>query len=1380
MTRTVYRFRLAAVCLALVALAFLQTPGRVAADSKLDLTMNPYGLLARALHMWDASGFFGQLQNQGYGYLWPVGPLFAGLHWAQVTPWVVQRVWWSILLVGGFLGFVRLTRLFGVDSALARVIGGLGYVLSVRILSELTTVSVESWPMAVLPWLLIPLVHGSRGGSPRRWAAASAVAFWMTGAINAVASAAILPAGALYLLTRQRGRRTWSLAAWWALGVALASLWWAVPLLLLGRYSPPFLDWIESAVVTTSRNDPTSVLRGASHWVPYLVDTAGPIWPGGWLLVSNAWAVAGTAVVAVLGVAGLLRRDTPERVFLSLVLCAGLVLTGLGHVSSAGLSGFGGEWIRALLDGPLAPIRNVHKFQPLVTFPLAVGLTWLVQSARHRVAVPGEHRIRVPVAATAAVMGLALAASPALTGSLIGARSFLEIPQYWRETATWLNEQDDGRALVVPAASFGTYIWGRPQDEPLQVLDTQSWAVRDAVPLSSAGNIRLLDEVQRYLETGTGSEGMGQALARSGVRWLVVRNDLATKAAGSALPVLVHQALTASPGIMRAATFGPLLTAFESGDLIVEGGLQRTYPAVEVYSVSAQPDSGPEGVIVRDARSVVSFTGSTEALPGLADSGLLGSSAAIAAGDPVPAGSRVSSVVTDTYRRAEANFGASQGQYSNTLTPTDPFGSDRPVHDYYPVDPQDQLSAARLDGAASVTASSAGSSPFTLRGRAPSSQPWSALDGDDRTAWISGDLGPGVGQWWELDLGSAVLASSATVTVVADSRVGTAPAKIRITTDLGTHAVAVSPTALTQTVTIPGGMFRKLRIELAAVQGGGFGQGFGIAEVSIPGVTVRRPVTTVPADGDGGVVLSARSMGRESCAATSTAIVCDPGLAKAGEERAGVDREVDVAVGGQYRVATRLRPRPGPALDALLRAPSNAIAVTASSQSVSDPAGRAQAAADQNRRTTWIASPLDHAPELDVRLPEQQEVTGIVLQTASDVPASSPFEVTVDVDGVPTTFYTDSDGLIDLPAMTTDRLRLRFGTVHQVRSIDPDSGASQILPVGVTELAVLGGSDTRMLQPEYSRVSMPCGFGPSVQVDGEVAATTDVTATVGGILTGQLARGGSCGDVVTLSPGSHRIQVAASAEWLVEDAYLIPVARPPLAPARSVASEPAPNVVSWQDTRRVVDLETATHARLLETSENYNAGWQARAGGQQLESFRVDGWRQAFLVPAGTSGRIELTYRPDGPYRTALAVGALAALVLLALALVPGRSAAGPVGPAALRRVAIAAPLVAAGLMGGPVGLAAAVLVATAGVEEARRTSPRRGAAVALWLGVVGAAVSLAAQVVRIWPGSLDTGIGYQALLIAGPAMVLGALACLPMRRLDAPDEESASPAGAS
>ena len=128
----------------------------------------------------------------------------------------------------------------------------------------------------------------------------SGVAILLAGGVNAVATVALLPLGAWWILTRFRGRALMVLGGWWLLAIALATLWWAVPLLLLGNYSPPFLDWIESSAVTTLLTTPDTVVRGTSQWVAYVVEPGGPVWPGGWQLVSE-WGL----ILAAGGLAAL-------------------------------------------------------------------------------------------------------------------------------------------------------------------------------------------------------------------------------------------------------------------------------------------------------------------------------------------------------------------------------------------------------------------------------------------------------------------------------------------------------------------------------------------------------------------------------------------------------------------------------------------------------------------------------------------------------------------------------------------------------------------------------------------------------------------------------------------------------------------------------------------------------------------------------------------------------------------------------------------------------------------------------------------------------------------------------------------------------------------
>ena len=126
--------------------------------------------------------------------------------------------------------------------------------------------------------------------------------------------------------------------------------------------------------------------------------------------------------------------------------------------------------------------------------------------------------------------------------------------------------------------------------------------------------------------------------------------------------------------------------------------------------------------------------------------------------------------------------------------------------------------------------------------------------------------------------------------------------------------------------------------------------------------------------------------------------------------------------------------------------------------------------------------------------------------------------------------------------------------------------------------------------------------------------------------------------------------------------------------------------------------------------ESLNTGWVAHTtAGTQLTPVAVNGWQQGWVVPAGTSGTITLTFAPNSLYRAGLA-GGLALLPLLALmAWWPQRRrprddpAARPWAPGPWAAVAV---LTAGAVIAGVVGVL--VFGAALGLRWALRDRPRR------------------------------------------------------------------------
>jgi arabinofuranan 3-O-arabinosyltransferase len=96
------------------------------------------------------------------------------------------------------------------------------------------------------------------------------------------------------------------------------------------------------------------------------------------------------------------------------------------------------------------------------------------------------------------------------------------------------------------------------------------------------------------------------------------------------------------------------------------------------------------------------------------------------------------------------------------------------------------------------------------------------------------------------------------------------------------------------------------------------------------------------------------------------------------------------------------------------------------------------------------------------------------------------------------------------------------------------------------------------------------------------------------------------------------------------------------------ASAPkAATIVSWTSSVRKLRVTAPTRSYLV-VNENFNPGWRAVVHGRRLQPVRLDGWKQAWVLPAGTNGVATLTYQPESLYRDAV-VGGLAALAVILL-----------------------------------------------------------------------------------------------------------------------------------
>ncbi|MEJ7831966.1 MAG: alpha-(1-_3)-arabinofuranosyltransferase [Nocardioides sp.] len=1356
-------FRILAACALLVGLAMTQDPGFLSSDTKFDLAAAPVDFLRRALHLWDQEGAFGQLQNQAYGYLWPMGPFFSLGALAAVPAWVVQRLWLGLVLAVAFGGTAKVARALGVRSDFACFVAAFAYALSPRMVTTLGPISIEAWPSALVPWVLLPLVVGSTSGSPRRAAALSALAVAMVGGVNAAATLAVLPLGALWLLTRTPGPRRRSMMLWWPAFTALGTLWWLVPLFVMGAYSPPFLDYIESTSVTTIPTTLFDALRGTSNWVPYIdADSRA-----GRDLLATGYIVINSSVVLALGFAGLLHRRTPERRFLALGVLVGVLMVTAGHLGP--VEGWFAAAQADLLDGVLAPLRNVHKFDPVLRLPLVVGLAFALDHLRAASGVPAgtdETFIRANRVSVSgfACMAVALAALPALSGRVVPAGAFLDVPDYWEQTAAWLDTDyaehaedsgSRGTALLIPGAAFGTYVWGSPRDEPLQWLTDSPWAVRNIIPLTPPNNIRMLDTVEDRLNQGRGSPGLVDYLRRAGVRHLVVRNDL-EPSFDIPDPVLVHQTIADSPGLERVQTFGPMVGGepyLEDGRrrVLINGGWQASYPAVEIFEV---PDVDP----VASTAVPTVVVGGPEDLLDLADLGVIGGGPTVLAPDldGAPPGDLV---LTDGLQDRERFYGRVHDAYSAVLTPGDVRRSGNPSQDYLEPRQRSWLTTARLTGAQALAASSSMSDSTTIGGARPGRSPYAAVDGDPGTHWTSsvGRDGP---HWWQLTLDDAPTPIAVSLTGGADA----APdQRVVVRTEAGVSPPIDLAAGEVREVALDGTPTDQVRVEEAS---GSPGRLLSLAEVEIAGVDVRRSLVLPSVPDEWGnpdvVVLRALRDHRAGCVSIGADVPCVPGRERPSEEPGSLDRVLPLAEPGSFDADLTAVPVAGRALDILVL-DGQAIDASASSVAVPDPRASAVAALDGNRGTAWAADVDDLSPTLSLSWLGRRPVSAIRMSVRPDLPVRAPREIVLTWPGGSRTVTLSPSGKARFPVIRTDQLRIQVTRAADAVGLDFD-GQALPLGIGIGELR-LRGVPYDPVRLSLDPRTFPCGTGPSLTLDARTWETS-VTASPLALLRGlpvattrcEAGDAGNAADPVdpdgpvSVGSGELDVSVAASeafapANLVLTDADATPQPSADLGGAL-LAREPASR-----------DLDPPPGASVVGIRENANPGWVSTLDGTPLRPVLLDGWQQGWVLPedADDDGVLRSEFGPDPVYRLALLGGLFALLgLLLAVAVLqrrrPGESLPA-LGERALPGWAMGGlALLAAGLVAGTVGLAVAVVAAGLGV-----VLHRYAAGTGVWL------LAAACPVAGLWyfatPWGSPSGWGGNAA--APHYVVLVPLVCL-------------------
>jgi arabinofuranan 3-O-arabinosyltransferase len=1125
----------------------------------------------------------------------------------------VQRLWSALLLIVAYEGARLVARALGLP-AFAGVVAALVYALSPRLLGADGVLTGEILPSAVLPWAVLPLVLARTGRlGPRQAGLWSGVAVLCMSGVNAVGTVATLPIAAVVVLDQIRRPHGRPLAAWWAAGVTAACAWWVVPLLLLGRYSPPFLDFIETANATTSSTGWSNDLRGTEHWLSYYAIGDQPWWPGAHQMATHPALIVAGGLVAALGLAGLSHRQMPLRRALVASALIGLLCLTAGNPATLGSLVDGP--VRDLLDGPLAPFRNVHKVDPLVRLPLALGAAHAARLLLRRLEPRRVLRRGVAAALVAVVVG---SGAPLLTGDL-RMPGFREVPEAWVQAADYLEQQPDSRALVLPGSGFGLQTWGWTIDEPLQGVANSAWVARSQVPLVPGPTARYLDTIERRIASGEGGEGLADLLARGGITHLVLRRDLDPLVTETVPSDRAELALVSSPGLERVAGFGS--SGF--GDQAM----------VEVYRVDREVAS----VSLLDADELDRLHGAPDDVLNAIEGGVLDPARPVEiTADGSDDGGRI---VGDGYPRVERQFGRVHDAVSQVMSRDEPWLSDRPTHDF-PGVPGVPWSTAEYVAGIQVRSASSQGYAEEFGPVLPEYGPHAAVDGDPGTEWRSGTFQPPNEQWLQVDLGTPVTGGG-TLSVQFENRpqaARVARARVLVETDAGTSSAGYGvPASGLLLAPLPEDLVEGVRISVVEAIGAEAAYGrVVVSELILPGVEPGR-TTVVPGPLGRDDPLALRlDPPRRACVDLGLGPHCDESGARPGQDDGRLDRTVEVAEAGEWEVSGAVVAVPGPGSAALLAPVDGRAAARAGSVLAGDPAVSGGFAFDGNPDTNWLTSSSAERATLRISWPGRRVVRTLsIARPAGDVVA--PATALIRSGGV--------ERLVDLsfskevePFVARGRLRITFAR--------PEGVGTTGRPMGVGEVEI-GGLEGLASSPDWSaRTGALCGLGPQVRVDG-VVHDTEVVGTLDDVRLGRPLAWSVCDGLVELAEGSHRIEVASTQQFQ-------PVTmgwRPAAGPRRTDPTSDRSMVVGrWDPTQRTVEVGSGDEA-VLRVAENVNDGWEATLDGERLDEVTIDGWQQGYRVPAGEGGEVSLAYRPDSTYRAGLLVGlGLAVLMVVGAA----------------------------------------------------------------------------------------------------------------------------------
>jgi arabinofuranan 3-O-arabinosyltransferase len=1254
----------------------LTQPGKVSADTKTYLFLNPGEVLAEAPSLWSSSFGAGTVTHQYIGYLWPMGPYFWLMETLGFPDWIAQRLWWGSLVFLAAYGTYRLGRALGIHHNYA-FLAALLYGLSPYGLHYLARLSGILLPWVGFPWLLLCLIR-VRQQPGWKWPARAALVIGTIGTVNATTLFFIILGLAIWLSAdAMSGFLKWRDAAktflWLGIGSVGVSLWWLTSLVMQSSFGLPILRYSETYETVAKASLPQELLRGLGYWFFYGDEYAGRwIGPSAPYMYNRVVIIAGFILVAI-GLVSLATTKISHRIHLSLLTLIGLgVAVGAAPLTDSSL--YGRLFDVAVHNESGFALRSTPRAMPLVLLAVALATASGVHACMGFLQPTGKSPTRQWIGR--AVITVVLGAIVLNNFPWFTQRAMTEIitrdenlPSYWNDAARAIDTQRDvntgfGRTYEFPAANFADYWWGGTVDPVLPGLIKSEYVAKEMIPQGSEATTDLLSAFESKMVDGRPNmEVLGELAAILSANTTTWRADIAYDHHLTARPEYLAPSLARMPPGPSIFT-GPIIPNAEKAAIVDETWFGNTqvsqYPLLQVWKI---PHARPL-LSQSDIHNVITVVGSGEGvINALSGKVFTSRDTFIYAGsrEYLPASVRQAPiahvVVTDTNRNAQRQW-SSIAQQTGRTERADEFTSPitgrvptdqrlNPFTDNYRVSvPLEQMTTSRLVGDISRVQASSYGHPVVLT---PEARPENVVDNDRRTSWVVGVRSRATGEWIRIDFRNPVTASSMKMDLSSrqpGERI-IEKAQLELFNALGVRVATASFAPGNQdvvTVAFPSVTFNSAKVTIEKESLSGLVDysttpGIAIGEITFPGVRNSEYIELPSVSGS--LLADAQ---RSSIVLTRQSV--DPSIPHRSDMELNLQRIVTVpstqvfALSGDARLAGR-------AMERVLSSLTNFNLARSSHHMFGSAHSIASHALDGNRSTAWT-TPLDQTvgSEIFFTLEPAASARQLRLQVRDDRFHSVPQRITVtDASNTQYPFELFGDGGL-LTATLDDAVKfpLRSLIIDEVRSRtfrNYFTREPRELPVAITEIDF--GLDNPLQVP-----SMDTQCRTDLLKINDTPISLRLIASDNIFDTSQSLRVQACQDII-LQPGENFIRTAKGLDTGIDLDQLVLTTEE----AADIASYTPVTVTSHERSRLTARIET-TSPQIVSFGQSINRGWTAtlRTADASIDlgpPFVVQGYANGWLVPE--SGDLVLEWTPQRFVRGSLLISLLCAVGLLVLAL---------------------------------------------------------------------------------------------------------------------------------